>query len=211
MKDFTKYFEENRLGRLYFPNGYSSLSNEDFNGGRTTLRIDLRDLYKGIVGWKINHNEIPLDDIIAVISFGSAVKHPDAGTTSIFRKKYFLFGPDIVKREKINPRDTDFYILTDKNLTKEKCISTKQTRGEYGFLSIVYEGGIHLIHRGINQLLNGIKEEDTVSINALKEGVPIFFNGRLENVIEKSGIRKETPRKIYWEENRNGDLFGEIK
>ena len=117
MKEFTKYFEQNRLGKFYFPNG-------ELYGKK--LWINLRDLYKLVTCWRIKDTEIPLDDIVAIISFGSAVRYPDLEEFIHKKKKYLLFGPEIPlkKQRRIFPEDVDFYVLTGKDLTKDKSIPT---------------------------------------------------------------------------------------
>ena len=84
LEDFARYFENNRLGRLYFPNGKCFTPNgEWFEDGKITqFHINLRDLYNLIIGWKINNAGISLDDVVGVIAFGSAVRHPGYRVTS---------------------------------------------------------------------------------------------------------------------------------
>ena len=55
---------------------------------------------------------------------------------------------------------------------------------------------------------------DTISISALREGVPIFYDAEaLESLREKTGIKKETPRKVFWLEDRhnNYSLVGKVE
>ncbi|MBI2676354.1 MAG: hypothetical protein HYX21_00145 [Candidatus Yanofskybacteria bacterium] len=207
MDDFTKYFETKRLGRLYFPNGRCYTHYELSQNDPFFIRLD--DLYKLVTGWRVNHTLVPLGDIVAVIAFGSAVRHPKDIPYS--RRKYFLFGPMVtgVYQEEIQPRDADFLIITGGNLMPESVLEPDLVHDNYGG-AYVAKGGIHLVNRGISQLLNGVRANDTVSASALREGVPIFFNGRLDSVVTQAGVTKTTPRKIFWDENREGYLTGRI-
>ena len=213
---FTKYFEERKLGNFYFPNG------ESFNTRKRiyeNLSINLKDLYKTVVGWKINDTEVPLDDILAVIAFGSAVRYPGYTKIPETKRKWIFFGKkyetDRMKKVPIKPKEVDFFVLTQNDITRHEYIKPGVVTFDLGLGGCVTEvtkGGINLVNRGINQLLKGITEGDTISISALKEGIPIFSDKeKLEEVISKSGIRPDTPRKVFWDENNNGYLIGEIK
>jgi hypothetical protein len=221
IKDFTKYFETHKLGKLSFPNGQcytppefrSLLFGKAFEAGEITdFHINLNDLYKLASGWKINKTEVPLDDIIGIIAFGSAVKYPGYEEVIKTSKKYFLFGPDTtkIKQVPIQPKDVDFLVITNKDLTRNKVLEPVSL-DTYDCGTWIKEGGIHLVSRGIEQVINGVKSNDTVSISALQQGVPIFYNkAQLEEIRNKTGIRKQTPRKIKWDEDKNNNLVGKI-
>ena len=120
MQDFTNYFEYNRLGKLYFPNGYC------FDPLRIPFSINLRDLYKLVTGWTIDKTSIPLDNIVGIIAFGSAVRFPGYEDVSTTRKKYLLFGPEVTKTKQIpiQPNDADFLVITGENIVKEEIVHT---------------------------------------------------------------------------------------
>jgi hypothetical protein len=198
--EFTKYFEKNHLGKLYFPNGRYV-----YRGVEGVFFIDLADLYKLVSGWRINHNIVPLDDIVAVIAFGSAVRHP--GFKEVVKNRWFR-GP-VTERVTIQPSDADFLVITGQDLTRDLVLETISSSDNYG-TAYLMRGGIHLVNRGVSQLLNGVKADDTVSISALREGIPIFFDGRLDGVVTQAGVARTTPRKILWDENNDGFLFGKI-
>lgn len=226
MGTFTHYFEAKRLGSLYFPNGHCTTPNRYLSFRK--FFVDLNDLYKLVSGWKVNHTEVPLNDIVAVIAFGSAVRYP--GTETIFktRKKYLLFGENriIMEEVPIFPRDVDFLVITEHNLVNEKILEPLTTHDQYGGVYIK-QGGIHVSNRGVEQLLNAVRlraiagvntlndrirlNNDTVSISALREGVPIFFDERFEEVVSQANIERTTPRKILWDENNAGFLIGRIE
>ncbi|TSC91554.1 MAG: hypothetical protein CEN90_352 [Parcubacteria group bacterium Licking1014_17] len=209
MDDFTKYFEATRLGRLYFPNGkaYVHPGGGFFqNSAITDFYINLADLYKLVTGWKVNHTLVPLDDIVAVIAFGSAVRHP--GFQEVKRNRLFR-GP-VTEQVPIQPSDADFLVITGENLMREEVLEPISLH-TYDCGTWIEKGGIHLVNRGVSQLLNGVRANDTVSSSALREGVPIFFNGRLDGVVTQAGVTKTTPRKILWDENAKGFLTGRIQ
>lgn len=184
MKDFARHFEANKLGQLW-------LQNYGF--------ISLARLYKEVTGWKLmNHQEISSDDILAIIAYGSAVRYPNKEIVPIKKKKYVFFGPEIeIKKEvQIRAKDTDFFVLTKRNLTEERYIPLFE-RDDYGYQ--FRAGGMHLTTRGIDQLLQGVEHNDTVSINAIKEGVPVFYEKKgLEEVVQRAGIKCENPSGLYW-------------
>jgi hypothetical protein len=210
INDFTKYFEQKKLGKLYLPNGKAFNTNmHDW----TKFNINLGDLYKLMSGWKINHTEVPLNDILAVISFGSAVKYP--GYTEKPIEKGYFRKRTIMKRAYINPADADFFVLTKNDITRDEYIKPGTTTLDYGSggcITAITKGGINLVNRGVNQLFKGIENGDTISISAIKEGILVFCNREeLEKIINKTGIKKETPRKLLWDETNHGNLIGKIE
>ncbi len=214
MQVFTKYFDENRLGKLYFPNGQCfTPSGEIFEDGTITpFHIDLRDLYKLVTGWRINGAEVPLGDIVGVIAFGSAVRHPGYKEVSTTRKKYVLFGPEVARTKQvpIQPSDSDFLVITGGNLMSEKILKPVSLV-TYDCGAWIKEGGIHLVNRGIEQVVGGVQAGDTVSASAMREGVPIISNGRLGEVQSRTGITSTTPLRVFWSENKKGYLVGRIE
>lgn len=153
------YFESLRLGRLYFPNG-DALGD---GGGFTKYFIKIEELYRLIVQWRIAGNEIQLDSIIAVIAYGSAVEYP--GFKMVVRKKFFgLFTTS--EMEGIQPKDADFLVITRINFTSDRIIETEFSRDFYGY-AYVRKGGIHVVHRGAQQVIDGANQGDTVSQSAL--------------------------------------------
>ncbi|MBT3404872.1 hypothetical protein HN832_01925 [archaeon] len=213
-QDFAKYFKSNRLGNLHIPNGDSVNFRGYFQKG---LDVNLGALFEVMSGWRINRYEVPLDDIFAVIAYGSAVKYPGYKMVPRIRKKYLdLFGPEIEveKKELITPNDVDFYVLTGRDITRHKSIKPRMENyncGSMGDITAVVEGGINLVNRGIGQLAEGIENGDTISISAMKEGIPVFYDDRFEEVRVKIGIERDTPRRIYWGEDYRANLIGEIK
>ena len=214
MQDFTRYFEKSRLGRLYFPNGKCFTPNGySFGHGEITpFHIDLSNLYELLTEWKINDREFPLDDVVGVIAFGSAVRHPGYKEVHKKRRKYLLFGEEvtITKQVPIQPNDADFLVITGENLIREKVLEPVSLQ-TYDCGTWIKEGGIHLVNRGIEQVVNGIQGNDTVSASAMREGVPIFYDRRLAEVQRQTGISREIKRKIYWGKYNRGYLVGRIE
>lgn len=214
MADFTRYFEAKKLGRLYFPNGvaYVHPGGMFFQSALiTSFYISLTDLYKMVCGWKINHTLVPIEDIVAIIAFGSAVRYPGVQDVPYKTRKYWLFGKKIekVSREPIQPADADFLVITGENMIREDTLEPISLE-TYDCGTYIQKGGIHIVNRGVNQVLNGIEAKDTVSASALREGVPIFFNGRFSELSSQTKIAA-TPRKIIWDEDDEGFLTGTIE
>lgn len=197
MEDFTRFFEKNRLGKLYFPNG--------------GVDVHLHDLYRLVTGWRINGSTILLENIVAIIAFGSAVRVPTQ--IRMHRKKFFFFGPKVTRfrTENIIPKDVDFLVITSENISYENKAEPVFKRDSYdGYLHCV-EVGIHVLSRGIEQIMSDVKSSGTVGISALTEGVPIFLDERFEKLLEDIATKPTAQRKIFWEENREGILQGIIK
>lgn len=173
IKDFTRYFETKRLGKLYFPNGKRMMNYDSTcaKGKYPNFSIHLEDLYKLVSGWRVDHTLVPLDDIVAIIAFGSAVRHPGVHKVPHTRRKYLLFGEKVVaiKQVPIQPNDADFLVITGQNLMREEVLKPISVN-TYGGIWIK-RGGIHLVNRGVDQLLNGVRDaaraNDMVSWSAL--------------------------------------------
>lgn len=208
MKDFTRYFNERRLDRLYFPNGECKIPNGAWTENASVFNffVNLNDLYKLVCGWRVNKTSVPLADIIAVIAFGSAVRIP--GIKPVSHHKYLFFGPMVttMKEEYIQPKDADFLVITVQNLIREEILEPISVK-TYDEGTWIKKGGIHLVNRGISQFMEGLRAKDTISISALQEGVPIFFDERFTGI----DIEQTTSRKIFWDEDGEGYLFGRIK
>ena len=209
MSDFTRYFDAKRLGHLYFPNG-QAYAHPGYSPEITTFNVGLADLYKMICGWRVNHMMVPLEDIIAVIAFGSAVRCPEK--VPYTRPKYFFFGEPVTryKVSTIEPEDADFLIITTGNLMREEILEPISIE-TYDAGTWIKRGGIHVVNRGVSQFTGGLQAKDTISMSALREGVPIFFNERFTMMLDSIGIRTSSPRKLFWDENRLGQLFGMIR
>jgi len=190
------------------------------NGG---INISLMKLYNAIqYEWKINNRYIDIGHVVAVIAFGSAVQYPGYVEQKAQRKEYFFFGPltERIKRSPIKPNDVDFLVVTKENLTDDKFIDSRISY-DYGNDHCRREGNIHLVPRGINQVLNGVGNSyrsmdyevaDTVSESALRYGVPLFYDKEvLEDLVRRAGITKETPRKVLWKKDWEERLVGKIR
>jgi len=193
-KDFVHYAQQAKLGRLNLPNGRVKRL---LGYSKDSLFVKLTDLYRLINSIVTMHGLIP-ENILAIIAVGSAVLSPGYREVYITRRKFILFGPWVVdhRRVPIQPNDIDFLIITDKNL------------GYAG--TWLKKSGIHLVNRGIEQMAQCVRVHDTVSMRALSEGIPIFFDERMKSLSSKIGIKSKTPRKIYWNENQEGHLSGSI-
>ena len=213
LDDFRDYHEAKKLGELHLPNG--------------SYKISLNNLYDNLVSWKIEGKTISVDDLVAIIVFGSAVHYPGFTEQLTTAKKYFFFGPaeKRIKRVPIDPNDVDFLIVTRENMTEEKVIPAvrREICDDYGVsmrvLELIYKE-MHLVCRGVNQMLAGANYRsgtsipiDSVSEHVLREGVPIFYNkSELDYLISHSSVKRETPRRVIWGETWwNKQLIGVIK
>jgi len=215
VKDFAKFFERNDLGKLSFPNGKIFVPRGAYlEWGRfIPFFIDLNDLYKTAVGWRINSREVEVDDIIAIVAFGSAVKHPGYDEHISQYKKYLFFGPmkTKVKHEPVQPRDADFLVITHTNLFRREIIKSV-VRDVYGGTEVVTKGGIHLVNRSRINIIRGTRAGDTVSSSALEQGVPVFTTSAFWKLLrEDAGITQKNPRRVCWDTDERGILHGEIR
>ena len=214
IQDFSEYFEQDKLGELYFPNGecdIQPLTRMVSRRDKVPFFVKLAELYKLVTDWRINHTEVPLDDILGIVAFGSAVKYPGTQTIESKSRKYLFLGPEITRKRvvPIQPNDADFLVLTEHDLLRERVLRPISLE-TYDMGTWIIKGGIHLVNRGVNQFLNGINESDTISISAVNEGVPIFYRDGFNDILSQSGITRETPRKIRWDTDNTGKLKGQI-
>src|SRR3989338_8957122 len=88
--------------------------------------------------------------ILAVIAFGSAVRHPGVQEVSRERRKYLLFGEKVtkVKQVAIQPSDADFLVITGENLMREEVIEPISLH-TYDCGSWIEKGGIRLVNLGV--------------------------------------------------------------
>lgn len=214
LQDFASYFDRKSLGRLSFPNGVcitphgNSFENAEF----PPFFIHLHDLFRLMTDWRVNGQSVPLGEIMAIIAFGSAVRHPGETEEPVSRRKYLVFGPTVasMKTIKIQPEDADFLVITGRDLIREAVLAPiSQTTYDCG--TWIKKGGIHLVNRGVNQILNGVLANDSVSRSALAEGVPIFTDARFASLMERSGVRRTTPHRVFWDEDASGTLNGVIR
>ncbi|MBW3019358.1 hypothetical protein KY329_04210 [Candidatus Woesearchaeota archaeon] len=199
MTDFTKYFENNHLERLEFPNG-RRVTGQYVSDGTAPFAISLRELYRLATGWKINHTDIPLDEIVGVVAFGRAIAHPGYTEETRVRRKYVFFGPKVETVEKvpIQPDHADFLVVTKNDLGCTESYIAPVTTGR----GRIIKGGIRVIHREI----------DKVPIMfATRASIPVFLGEEFNELREILETVSESPRKVYWDVDQYGDLMGRIK
>jgi hypothetical protein len=193
-EDFVNYAQRAKLGRLNLPNGKVKRL---IGYSKDSLFVNLADLYR-LVNSIVTMHGLISENVLAIISVGSAVLSPGYRETYTTRRKFILFGPWIVdyRHIPIQPNDIDFLIITDRNL------------GYAG--TWLKKSGIHLVNRGVEQMAQCIQVHDTVAMHAPREGIPIFFDERLKFLSSKIGVKSRTPRKISWSEDKCGCLTGAI-
>lgn len=194
-EDFGDYAQRAKLGRLNLPNG-RTIRFLDYS--KNMLFVELSDLYK-LINKFIASYGLASANILAVIAMGSSVIFPGYRENYNIRRRFIMFGPIVVKNRTIpiQPNDVDFFVLTDKSLGYDGAHLKR--------------GVFHIIGRNIDQVAQSREVNDTVTINALNEGVPMFFDERLRLLAARAGITAKTPRKIYWKEDTTGRLTGTIK
>jgi len=213
-KDFQEWFEKDKLGKLFFPVGKAYIPNGRYfeHGEIVNFFIALNDLFELCTEWKINGQSVPTNQILAIIAFGSAVG-PQYKTQISRRKKYFLFGEEIqvTKQKEIQPNDADFLIITKQNMIEEKFLKPL-TIDTYDCGTWIRKGGIHLVNRGRDQVVQGFGNGDTISINALNLGVPIFFTSDYRLIRTELDLPEpQVPWKLWWNRNKQGLLTGDIR
>jgi len=208
INDFSSYFHQGRLGKLSFPNGISvtpdvkqriSLLGER-NANRVPFFINLEELYRLSTNWTPNNLGNPPQDLIAIIAFGSAVRYPGIKEVTNKRKRFFLFGDEVltVSKKPIMPWDADFFVISGQSRFEDfsapaSTIDVYEQGGPW-----VEKGGIQVINVGIDQLLRDTSQCVTVSITAIEEGIPIFFDSELEEIIRQTGLIRKNPRRLQW-------------
>jgi len=214
ISDFTSYFDKGKLGRLYFPVGkaYDQPGGGFFDyAAICSFFIKLDELYKIVVGWRINNQDIKMEEIIAIIAFGSAVG-PGTKEVERSRKKYLMFGSKEKYTTEINvtPQDADFFVITKKDMIEEKVLKPI-SMDTYDCGTWIVKGGIHLVNRSKEQCSNGVLEEDTVSINALSKGVPIFYTEEFKEFRKEIKLPNDSLYdNVRWKVSDKGILTGTI-
>lgn len=196
-KDLESYYQANRLGELVFPHG--SCHSINWSSGTVSKKkfyINLAELFDLILKWRINGRSVNIEDVVAIIAFGSAVRYPCPKPFSSLElwRKCFAITPDFD-----NPRDADFLVITEHDLIGKPVMGPVYEPLEYG--RALVKGGIHLVNRSINQITRGIRTgSDTVSISGLKEGVPLFYDCDFEGFRSCWGIERGNPYGVQWQE-----------
>lgn len=231
-KDITlelmkKYFESGKLGRL---------SVQIPNCG--TISADLIQLYRHATGLKFFEYQTSPENIEAMAVYGSVLhKHFPQETNTRTRKKWVLFGPEIqeeVTKPRKMPNDFDVMVITREGLTDDKIIvpkkklvdtgcgyieSTIPTAVEtkelvcdgYGYIEVRGGSNLHITYRSIEQLLDGLGQEDTVSESVVRYGIPIIGEGKFSEVLrEVSSPKREALHHVEWSEDLEGKLQGKI-
>lgn len=210
----NKYFEQGKLDKLYFPNGntYVHPDGEDFvHSAITKFHIHLTALYELMCDWTINGTHIMESDIVAVIAFGSAVQYPGYRKYYQTKKRFYFFGPKFtaLKMRPIQPREADFLVISRNSLISEIMLEpvSRKTRD---FGTWIEKGGIYLVNRGVDQIVEGVRRFDKISKSAFRYGVPVFFGSEFLKLALRVGEVSKSPRKLIWEETHQGCLRGSI-
>jgi hypothetical protein len=147
-----------------------------------------------------------VDDIQAIIIFGSAVHYPGYEVEYYYKKKYIFFG-DAVKKKRIKYKDVgdvDFLIITNKKYFDITYIKTKTNEYWDGscVTSKLVSCGIDLMNRSISQVKDGINNGDSIALSAIRNGVVLCDNG----ILKEFGIKNES--NLYFKEVIDGLNYG---
>lgn len=209
---FVNYLEEcyndKRLGELYFPNSMMGPSRFETRGQDPFL-VQLRDLYNNIANWNIKYKNVHSLGLTAIIAFGDAVHYPGYTEETVQRSKYEIFGArfgpivSVIKRHDIKPKKAEFLVITRDDAIPMLYVSRRTS--EMILLEKEYDK-MKLYTRSIGQIIRGIEnpgnktqiETDEISIDAFKNGVPIFYDENLDFILDKTCIERENPRIVEW-------------
>ena len=177
--------------------------------GTCNYKVYLDDLRRGL-----NCYIEDLNNILAIIIFGSSVyEFPKYIEKEIKYKKYGFFkggffGKETIKIEKeenyVKPNDLDILIITkDKffNNTKIKNYRTTEYSDGYGIYQSRISMNIDFKNVSIEELKNGIKNKDSVILNALKKGVLLVKKESFD--LDKFKIKNISNRKVVFEDDNS--------
>jgi hypothetical protein len=206
-----KFYVEGELGILTFPNGSFRKEGVDYEfTERRHYEISLNVLHDSIYDWKVLGRSVPSMGISNIIAFGEAVAYPGYIEEPFERGKYRMlgleFGPKItdMKRILIQPTRAEFLVITHEDPMPEKYVAGRTSRAI--LCRNTYNKNLHLYVRSIGQVIRGAEnikgktdmETDTISIDALSNGVPIFFDDTLDYILDKTCIKNDNPRILKW-------------
>ncbi|MBT6995641.1 hypothetical protein HN865_01125 [Candidatus Woesearchaeota archaeon] len=209
LERFEEYFNQERLGELYLPNGECLIEPAERKVPTRygPFGVLLADVYKSITGWdETGETKLSLNNILGVIAFGDSVRIPNAKK----RKKYYVVGPEIHtdKPETIYPTHLDLLLVAKEGI-KYSPEDIEPERYEENPAEIEL-GGIRTHITTYQELEHscfreGIEEYGNPAMN----GVVIFSGEKdLDHLLFKDEVNQLT---IGWREN-SGDriLDGQI-
>jgi len=182
ISNFKEYFENNKLGHLYTPNGYHDpeCAYERESPG---LYSSLSNIYQACTGYQINTQSIPIEEIHSIIVFGSSVRQPnyEIGGRNWWNK---------IRKRYYKPHDLDILVVT-KHPTQRDEVNIPKLQWWDGGYSVWFglrAPGLHIIFSGVNESVSG----DNIYQTAINEGVLLFgslkFNDRLYWTLDSDGI-----------------------
>lgn len=206
---FADYAQRHMVKSLQFPNGHMWKSGR---GDVVPTELSLHTMYDAMVRWTVNGEVVLHQEILATIVFGSAVRVPKQLHSSY--KQFCFFGKTLhrTEAENITVHDIDILVITQASMTKELIIPTRFVT-IYGSPSgpLPLHPGLDMVHRGIEQIRAGSAQGDTVSANALKDGVIIMQHEEWPRIHRTLGIAQETPYAVWWNQDADGKLYGIIR
>lgn len=192
IEEFKIYHEMNSLGRLFYPND-KKISSKERN---LAFFIELNDLYKNINEATIRQNKNFLSlGLVGIIATGQMLNEPNYDIAS-------------------QPMSADFFIITQNNPIDEDIIG----RTSQSALCEYRDKNIHLTVRGIDQVIAGLRyginmntmNIDKASIEAWKNGVPLFFNNQINYIEKLSNVKNNSIFTPQWYSDET-KIFAEIE
>lgn len=211
VSDFSKAYEQGRLGRLTLPNGRCWESQGDA-AFQVPFSVHLQDLYELSTGTLPDGtSKVPPERIVSILAFGSAVRFPGFQTVGVTRRRWMLFGEEVTRSYEVplDPSDADFLVVVDADtMTRPEVRKAPVGIEIYECGPCLREGGIHVAWIGLRELTEGARDRsDTVCASALREGVAVFGETGLGS---RAGLARTTPYGVSWTRDRSMRLQGRI-
>jgi hypothetical protein len=188
------------LGYLYAKNGYYFDSGSVGYG--SPARADLTPLCE-----LLKNTDSPID---GVMLYGSAVKRPVIKI--LYRRKYWLWGPIVSKRQLYTHNVRDFDIIVFQKDTQNKSIEVPAflTLVDYDADTIVVSG-YHVLFISQDEFKRNVEQGNSVCSSAARDGVMLFQ----EKPAWKLGPIGNPDLSVEWSVSNNGrwkcQVAGELK
>lgn len=200
LAEFVELYKQKKLGRLYFPNGNCVNSNGknfmNFEFSRFFIHLD--ELCKMII-----EGEFGLDDIMAVITFGQAVRSTELESNTDFIRRGLFERVELENQ----PSFGNFLVVTTQNICSavflQPVFIELDEKGTW-----VNKGGIGLYNRDFEKF-----HKNTVLNNDLNlEGaVTIFVNRIFSSMLTDLDVLPPVSKQVCWNKDHAGNLTAWIQ
>jgi hypothetical protein len=212
LENFSK---RHKFGNLYFPNGTSTTIDDSVLGHRQApLHISIQDFYSTLLSWEVNGKTLQQLGLVGIIATGNAVHYPGYTLKTEEVKRWLFRGTKkVIVKEYVTSLKPEFLILTEDKPIPEEYVARMTSRSA---LCRIESTRMNLNIRSVYQAVKGIRNQDIskedgkreamidyISIDALTNGVPIFFGDarpteEYELLLEKTNMYKDNPRTVEW-------------